>query len=206
MEFAPLRKKIWVRRLRQENHFNFIGIQETKTSKDDLNFIHSLWGGQNCDYAIKKPNGLSGGIIALWDNSMFVSRHFISKWPNAQLLALPRDLSDHCPLLLKTHSSDFGPIPFKFFNSWLLNGEFPSIVSFAWSQCHSRDHIHPPAFRLKEKFQTLKKFIREWREKVILCDKINLSKIATELELLDWKAENDGLSQHDIEERLSQKS
>nr|GEZ52538.1 RNA-directed DNA polymerase, eukaryota, reverse transcriptase zinc-binding domain protein [Tanacetum cinerariifolium] len=43
------------------------------------------------------------------------------------------------------------------------------------------------------------------REKVILCDKIKLSKIDTELELLDWKAENDGLSQHDNEERLSPK-
>ncbi|PWA41586.1 hypothetical protein CTI12_AA459190 [Artemisia annua] len=53
---------------------------------------------------------------------ILVSHHFITKWPNAQVLALQRELSDHCPLVLKTHSVDFGPIPFKFFNSWLLNG------------------------------------------------------------------------------------
>ncbi|GJX20694.1 cytochrome P450 [Tanacetum coccineum] len=50
----------------------------------------------------------------------FVSQHFISKWPNAKLNALSRDLLDHCPLLLKTHFDDYGPIAFKFFNLWLL--------------------------------------------------------------------------------------
>ncbi|GJS96004.1 putative nucleotidyltransferase, ribonuclease H [Tanacetum coccineum] len=42
------------------------------------------------------------------------------------------DLTDHCPLDLKTHSVDYGPTPFKFFNSWLLSEDFSSIVALAW--------------------------------------------------------------------------
>lgn len=64
-------KKKWVRKLCQDNHLNFIGIQESKTDKVDTNLIHSLWGNQRCDFACKLANGSSGGIIAIWDDSLF---------------------------------------------------------------------------------------------------------------------------------------
>lgn len=47
---------------------------------------------------------------------ILVSCHFVEKWPKAQLVALPRELSDHCPLILKSFVFDFGPSPFKFYN------------------------------------------------------------------------------------------
>ncbi|PWA53900.1 RNA-directed DNA polymerase, eukaryota [Artemisia annua] len=206
---------------------------------DDCAFIQSLWGNQYCDFAVQKPQGVSGGIIAMWDVSLFkkykvlddgkgfiaifgewpnlgidclmlvvyapqdaskkrslwtrlrdlilhfhamtivlsdfnevrseseilssifcksgakafndfiiesdlvdlpmggrkftrinkfgtklskidrilVSHHFVSLWPNAQLVALPRHLSDHCPLLLKSHS---GVWPHSFQNFKLM--------------------------------------------------------------------------------------
>ncbi|GKA97686.1 cytochrome P450 [Tanacetum coccineum] len=65
---------------------------------------------------------------------ILVCNRFISKWPNEQLMELPRELSDHCPLVQRTHSDNYGPIPFKFFNSWLSHGEFPTIVSQSWSK------------------------------------------------------------------------
>ena len=64
-------KKKWVRKLCQDNHLNFIGIQESKTDKVDTNLVHSLWGNQRCDFACKLANGSSGGIIAIWDDSLF---------------------------------------------------------------------------------------------------------------------------------------
>ncbi|GJX17525.1 cytochrome P450 [Tanacetum coccineum] len=54
---------------------------------------------------------------------ILVCNRFISKWPNEQLMALPRELSDHCPLVQRTHSDNYGPIPFKFFNSWLSHAK-----------------------------------------------------------------------------------
>ncbi|GKD90473.1 RNA-directed DNA polymerase, eukaryota [Tanacetum coccineum] len=71
-------KKEWARDLCRENHLNFIGIQETKTNKEDLNFILSLWGKNNCDFAVTKSCGSSGGIIAIWDSSLFKKRNVIN--------------------------------------------------------------------------------------------------------------------------------
>ncbi|PWA38384.1 cytochrome P450 [Artemisia annua] len=100
---------------------------------------------------------------------ILVSNHFIAKWPNAQLLALPRDLSDHCPIILKTHSVDYGPIPFKFFNSWLLNDELNTLICQNWpKQTNTITHQNSPhpAISLKQKFQVLKNVIQTnslWR-------------------------------------------
>ncbi|GKD57735.1 RNA-directed DNA polymerase, eukaryota, reverse transcriptase zinc-binding domain protein, partial [Tanacetum coccineum] len=92
---------------------------------------------------------------------IFISKHFI----NAELNnVLSRDLSNHCPLLLKTHSTDYGPIPFKFFNSWLLNEELPKIITETWSNpnvvgCATVTH---PSTLLKCKLKNLKNSIRKF--------------------------------------------
>lgn len=45
----------------------------------------------------------------------------------------PREVSDHCPILLTTSWCDFGPPPFKMFNSWLPREGFESIFIKAWN-------------------------------------------------------------------------
>ncbi|KAJ0955701.1 putative Endonuclease/exonuclease/phosphatase superfamily [Helianthus annuus] len=44
---------------------------------------------------------------------------FLSQWPNARMSVHKRGFSDHCPISLSCLAADFGPIPFKFFNSWI---------------------------------------------------------------------------------------
>ncbi|GJR04156.1 cytochrome P450 [Tanacetum coccineum] len=236
-----------VRNICRDNHVHFIGIQESKTTKEETSLIHSLWGNTNCGFVTKNSVGSSGGILAIWNDAMFkkhsaivyedgfiiymgmghldpfsrsslcssrynakshfgtvcadffnsfiynaelidlpmggrrftrmnkfatklnkldrilVSRQFTFKWKNAQLITLPRDISDHCLLLLKSHSDNFGPIPFKFFNSWLLNDELPIVFSQSWSSSLMSSATTHPAIILKEKLQHLKKHIRMWR-------------------------------------------
>lgn len=137
---------------------------------------------------------------------ILVSRHFLSKWPNAQLLALPRDLSDHCPIVLKTHSGDYGAIPFKFFNSWLLNGDFPTLLSQAWpktTHTATQQNIQHLAIILKSKFQCLKKAIRVWRKDVVSKNDSLVRELKDKVDFLEVKAENGGLDPHEIEERLA---
>lgn len=43
---------------------------------------------------------------------------FMDKWGNAVATVLPRRFSDHCPIILINEPVDFGPTPFRFFNSW----------------------------------------------------------------------------------------
>lgn len=42
---------------------------------------------------------------------------FLDIAPKTTITALPRELSNHCPILLKTTTPDFGPPPFRLFNS-----------------------------------------------------------------------------------------
>ncbi|GKF26312.1 RNA-directed DNA polymerase, eukaryota, partial [Tanacetum coccineum] len=131
---------------------------------------------------------------------IFVSRHFVSLWPNAQLVTLPRHLSDHFPLLLKSHSCDYGPIPFKFFNSWLLDVELSPIVHRSWSSSHVTSGHHPTVI-LKNKLQNFKNQIRSWRKDVRRNDKISRD-LRAKVDNLNIKAES-GLNETEIEERLS---
>lgn len=57
-----------------------------------------------------------------------VNTEFLNVWPTASLSALNRGLSDHCPLLLQCLFVDFGPSPFRFFNSLLKMEQFLAIV------------------------------------------------------------------------------
>ncbi|GJY33455.1 cytochrome P450 [Tanacetum coccineum] len=137
---------------------------------------------------------------------IFVSQHFISKWPNAELNnALSRDLSNHYPLLLKTHSTDYGPIPFKFFNSWLLNEELPKIVTETWSNpnavgCATVTH---PSTLLKCKLKNLKNSIRVWIQIVRFHESNMIQGLKEDVNIIDIKAEVNGLDENDISNRLS---
>ncbi|KAJ9549874.1 hypothetical protein OSB04_022417 [Centaurea solstitialis] len=45
-----------------------------------------------------------------------VSSNFFNQWKDATVYALPRTISDHCPILLKVGKLDYGPNPFKIFD------------------------------------------------------------------------------------------
>ncbi|GJV59705.1 RNA-directed DNA polymerase, eukaryota, reverse transcriptase zinc-binding domain protein [Tanacetum coccineum] len=70
-------------------------------------------------------------------------------------------ISDHRPILLSPSSSDFGPIPFKFYNSWLLDKNLHDIVAEFWER-----HVTENGFNLivsfKNKMKALKPIIKEW--------------------------------------------
>lgn len=117
------------------------------------------------------------------------------------MVALPREFSDHCPLLLKNDTCDFGPIPFKFFNSWLLKKDFDIIVKNSWSNDAIRSNPHPTS-NFKSKLQNLKVAIKLWRKELNNLDSINLKKMRLDLDLIDDKAEIGGLSSQDKEERF----
>nr|GFA68303.1 hypothetical protein [Tanacetum cinerariifolium] len=142
---------------------------------------------------------------------ILVSPHFTSKWPNANLLALPIELSDHCPLVLKSHSMDYGPIPFKLFNSWLLDSDFPTIVSRSWlspvESLNPTVNIHP-ATLVRKKLQLLKCNIKIWRnnscglstveveERISLIKQVDYADHIISLDLLQkakikWPSEGD---------------
>nr|GEW90378.1 hypothetical protein [Tanacetum cinerariifolium] len=65
-------------------------------------------------------------------DQVLVSHHFVIKWRNSHVLALPKEYFDHSPLLLSISTPDYGPTPFKLYNSWLDLNEFPSLLHDSW--------------------------------------------------------------------------
>ncbi|XP_023765937.1 uncharacterized protein LOC111914428 [Lactuca sativa] len=83
---------------------------------------------------------------------------FLSSFPLSSVTAHPRELSDHCPITLSSAMSDFGPIPFKLFNSWLLRDGFDQVVSEAWNKFKGYGTPYMAA-----KLRFLKEMIKKWR-------------------------------------------
>ncbi|GJV52409.1 RNA-directed DNA polymerase, eukaryota, reverse transcriptase zinc-binding domain protein [Tanacetum coccineum] len=70
-------------------------------------------------------------------------------------------ISDHRPILLSPSSVDFGPTPFKFYNSWLLDKNLHTIINEFW-KCYSSANSNNPIVNFKNKMKDLKNVIKEW--------------------------------------------
>lgn len=86
---------------------------------------------------------------------------FLKYLPGASATVLPRYLSDHSPIILTTMQEDFGPKPFRLFNSWMIREGFKEVVTKAWSEF--RGYGGADSF-IAAKLRYLKKNIKKWKE------------------------------------------
>ncbi|KAK9070187.1 hypothetical protein SSX86_010587 [Deinandra increscens subsp. villosa] len=94
---------------------------------------------------------------------VLVSKDFFELWPAATLTAMPRLWSDHSPIILKVSKRDFGPVPFRFFSSWLKNDDLvEEIRSVLAGQA---DASLPPDLGLRDKLRKVKDVIKAWRNR-----------------------------------------
>lgn len=125
-----------------------------------------------------------------------VCHNFLNSFPSAAVTALPRELSDHSPVTLITQHIDFGPQPFKFFNSWLMIEGIDNVVHTTWNEFRG---YGPPDAYLAAKLKYLKNAIRKWRNSVYLNEQESLNVMKKTVEELDKLAEVRLLSE---EERI----
>lgn len=71
------KKKSWIRSMVGKDSPSFLGIQETKMENIDLMFAKSLWPRDNLGFAFSNSMGASGGILSIWDSSIFTLEHKI---------------------------------------------------------------------------------------------------------------------------------
>jgi exonuclease III len=64
-------KKRKIRELVQAEKVEFLALQETKSEDISESLIHSLWGGDDCDWVHLPATGNSGGILSIWRKSLF---------------------------------------------------------------------------------------------------------------------------------------
>ncbi|XP_071695782.1 uncharacterized protein [Rutidosis leptorrhynchoides] len=61
-----------------------------------------------------------------------ISDGIFTIWPNTSSKTLDRDLSDHCPIILRNNLLDSGPKPIRVFDTWLDLKDADTIIEKAW--------------------------------------------------------------------------
>ena len=113
---------------------------------------------------------------------------------------LPRDVSDHCPLILKEAGWDWGPRPFRFNNYWMEHQNFKRVVEEAWRGLGRQGWL---SFVLKEKLKGLKLIIKEWHKGVYGDLEARASKGVEDILALNVRGEEVGLNEEEVELRKS---
>ncbi|XP_057444431.1 uncharacterized protein LOC130736645 [Lotus japonicus] len=141
-----------------------------------------------------RPNGHA---MSRLDRAL-VSSEWMEAWPNCFLHVQRRDVSDHCPLILKVSNHNWGPKPFRTINGWLQDPRFRDYVEKEWNNLQFQGW---GAFILKEKLKDLKTRLKSWNTEVFgnLTTQKNL--LASKLEELDRKADEEGLLEEEIRTR-----
>ncbi|GJZ68852.1 putative RNA-directed DNA polymerase, eukaryota, reverse transcriptase zinc-binding domain protein [Tanacetum coccineum] len=127
-----------------------------------------------------------------------VSGNFLDYWTDASVSLLCRSISDHCPLLLKVGSLNFGPKPYRIFDKWIGNEEFKGVITNSWASSQpplSADLV------LKNKLKKLRLDIKTWTTNQMLSQ--NKVKEDLKKQLLEWdvRAENGLINDLDVAKR-----
>lgn len=103
-----------------------------------------------------------GSAISRLDRFL-ISDASVNLWnPTAQWVGR-RDVSDHCPIMLKGEILNWGPKPFRFNNCWLEHSEFLAPVENCWKGT-SVDGWR--VFAFKEQLRILNEGIKIWNRDV----------------------------------------
>lgn len=88
-------------------------IAEFKNIIDEMELVDIPLSGRT--YTWYRPNGQAQSRIGRF----LLSRGWLQTWSNCAQLALDRDISDHCTLLLRCVILDWGPKSIRVLNCWL---------------------------------------------------------------------------------------
>lgn len=133
-----------------------------------------------------------GSVFSKLDRFLICDK-FLDTWPLATITALKRRWSDRNPVTLITDHLDYGPCPFKLYNSWLLD---------SWSNNLFRGTLD---FVLNRKLKKLKEDIRKWRRwknEELLSEQKELDLL---IQMLEDKATNVPLSSQEQQQILEAK-
>lgn len=142
-----------------------------------------------------QPNGVASSRL----DRFLLSDGWSNLWGEATQWALPRDVSDHSPVVLRYSDQSWGPKPFRFNNFWLAHRQIEEVVNLSWSRPRPAEWM---AFRLTAKLKTLKMDLKEWHARTYgkLDDRIGA--LVDSIKILDLKAETIMLTPYEIDVRF----
>lgn len=149
-----------------------------------------------------------GGRQFTWSNNLenptlekldrvFISTEWEEKFPLTDVKTLPRGLSDHNPLLFSTGEASLSHYTFKFELSWFLREDLNKVVEDVWNKQYHGSSLEKWQLRLK----ALRKKLNGWNKNWEGMYRREKQRILSQIDALDAKAENLGVSATDREER-----
>ena len=99
-----------------------------------------------------RSNGLAKSRL----DCFLISREWYDSWEDSSQHVLVRNISDHCLILLKVTSINWGPKPFRVLNCWCKEKSFIKLVHEEWNAIEVKGC---GAYVLKEKIKKLKEKI-----------------------------------------------
>ncbi|KAK8624172.1 hypothetical protein V6N13_065525 [Hibiscus sabdariffa] len=85
-----------------------------------------------------------------------VSNDWFQRFDSLVVVNLPRELSDHSPILLVSDVNDSGPKPFRFFNAWLQNPQHVRDMEKAWLGFRKEGAYDSLVYKLRDMKMVLK--------------------------------------------------
>ncbi|GJT97366.1 RNA-directed DNA polymerase, eukaryota, reverse transcriptase zinc-binding domain protein [Tanacetum coccineum] len=152
---------LWNRLQDFMHHHNgsYIMFGDMNAVRNEQERVGSIFNNIEADYfnSFIDATGLVdlpiGGRCFTWMNKagtklskldrFLISEDVIDLLPDIRITALDRIWSDHNPILLHVDKIDFGPSPFKLYNSWLLRDGFDDLIKSEWDSLDSNNSGFP---------------------------------------------------------------
>ncbi|GJU98311.1 hypothetical protein Tco_1327582 [Tanacetum coccineum] len=119
--------------------------------------------------------------------SRILARSYALSWKPCQRESL--NLPDHRSFATPTLVNDFGLIPFKFYNSWLLHENFIKVITDSWSSPTDR-HLNLSTVIFKAKLKKLKLAFKLWRTTEVATETAAAMELREKIMEIDLRAEH----------------
>lgn len=129
---------------------------------------------------------------------ILLSEDWINRWRVTSQWVVRRDVSDHCPIILKMGNQEWGPKPFRFNNCWLSHPRFEKLVVDSWGKEVKEGW---KAITLKEKLKALKLEIKNWNMQTYGNIDNKIIELERAIGELDVKSEEVPLSVSELKQR-----
>ncbi|PWA84778.1 RNA-directed DNA polymerase, eukaryota [Artemisia annua] len=159
---------------------------------DDAHLFEPVLGGHNFTWMNK-----AGTKMSKLDRFL-ISQHVMDVFTDVKVTALPRGWSDHTPIMLHCDKVVYGPIPFKFFHSWLQRDGFNDCIKMAYNEC-SLINPHMP---LHQKLKVIKEHIKCWTQQVKNVEIDRKHEIISKINNIETKIDSNIASEVEKEDRI----
>ncbi|GJS16765.1 putative RNA-directed DNA polymerase, eukaryota, reverse transcriptase zinc-binding domain protein [Tanacetum coccineum] len=201
------------KKVEEDTNFNST-TSETKDNSSDLSrppglssMKRSFSSSSNCSTSFARclVDLPIGGRSFTWMNKagtklskldrFLISEDVTIRLPDVRITALDRLWSDHNPILLHIDKTDFGPTPFKLYNSWLLRDGFDNLIKEEWELLDSNLKCH-------EKFRRLKDKIKQWSNNIKTLERNRKTVALEEINSIEKRIDEGSAMPSDNDHRL----